>query len=142
MIIPPSNIITHQDRHWIYYAGSNERHGSARTEYGIGGATLRLDGFVALVAGDKPGSLLTKPFELAGDQLEINAAASRGSIQVEIVDSASQPLNGYVSELIQTDGLRLVPDWKAAKDLSKLKGQIVQLRFTLENAKLYAFQVR
>jgi hypothetical protein len=142
MIIPPSNIITHQDRHWIYYAGSNERHGSARTNYGIGAATLRLDGFVALVAGDKSGTALTKPFELAGDRLEINADASRGSLQVEILDTAGRPLKGYVSNPIRTDALRIVPEWNEAKDLSKLKGQTVQVRFTLENAKLYAFHVR
>ena len=40
------------------------------------------------------------------------------------------------------DALRIVPRWQAAKDLSKLKGQTVRVKFTLENANLYAFQVR
>jgi len=142
MVIPPSNIITHQDRHWIYYAGSNERHGSVRTEYGIGVATLRLDGFVALVAGEKTGTVLTRPFRLLGDRLEINADASRGRLQVEILDAAGRPLEGLASRPIRTDSLRSVPRWSGAEDLSKLEGRTVRIRFTLENTKLYAFRVR
>ncbi|MFO1019413.1 MAG: hypothetical protein U0903_01745 [Planctomycetales bacterium] len=29
MIFPTSRIVTHQDKHWIYYGANNERHGSA-----------------------------------------------------------------------------------------------------------------
>jgi hypothetical protein len=142
MILPPANIITHQDRHWIYYGGANERHGASKREYGIGGATLRLDGFVALTAGAKPGSALTKPFVFVGDRLEVNADARGGNLRVEVLDARGNPLKGYVSQPITTDALRTVPKWQEVSDLAKLKGQTVRLKFTLKNAKLYAFQVR
>ena len=142
MILPPSNIITHRDRHWIYYAGSNERHGAPKAGDGIGAATLRLDGFVALVAGDKSGALLTRPFKLVGDRLEINANARRGTLRVEILDAAGRSLRGYVSKPIGADAPRIAVKWNDANDLSKLRGQTVQVKFTLVNAKLYAFQVR
>ncbi|MBP85981.1 MAG: hypothetical protein CMJ64_04560 [Planctomycetaceae bacterium] len=29
MVFPTSQLITHQDKHWIYYGGNNERHGAA-----------------------------------------------------------------------------------------------------------------
>ena len=142
MIIPPSNIITHQDRHWIYYAGSSERHGEVKAEHGIGVATLRLDGFVSLVAGDKAGTMLTKPFEFVGDRLKINANARDGRLRVEILDPAGRPLKGYASRVIRGDALRIEPQWQGAKSLAKLKGKTVRLRFRLTKARLYAFQVR
>ncbi|REJ86034.1 MAG: hypothetical protein DWQ34_17960 [Planctomycetota bacterium] len=141
MIIPPSNIITHADRHWIYYAGVNERHGVRGSEEAIGGATLRLDGFVALVAGAQPGTALTKPFKLAGDRLEINADAKGGTIHVEILDAEGEALADYSSEPVNSDGLRIPVEWQNAEDLSALAGQVVRLRLTLQDAKLYAFQL-
>jgi len=38
--------------------------------------------------------------------------------------------------------LRLTPKWKPGGDLSKLKGKTIKLRFTLHNAKLYAFSFK
>lgn len=86
--------------------------------------------------------MLTRPFRLLGERLEINADASGGRLAVEILDAAGQSLKGHVSRPIRADSLRTVPQWSGAEDLSKLRGRTVRLRFTLENAKLYAFQVR
>ncbi len=56
-IKPSSTIITRDDRHWLYYYGGNERHGTKEINHhranSIGLASLRLDGFVSLNAGDK-----------------------------------------------------------------------------------------
>ena len=52
---PPANIITHNDEHWIYYAGMDERHYSVGRHLNIGLAKLRLDGFICLQAKDTPG---------------------------------------------------------------------------------------
>merc|ERR1719161_1280965 len=52
---PPSSIVTHGDRHWIFYGGMSERHYSRGRHMAIGLAMLRLDGFVGLQAyGNKP----------------------------------------------------------------------------------------
>ena len=87
----------------------------------------------------------TKPFEIEGDTLELNIDAHRGSIKVEILDETGQALpafSGANAKLYRGhDRLRLQPGWKQSS-LGSLKGQTVRLRFTLQNTKLYAFQIR
>ena len=56
MIFPASQIVTHEDTHWIYYNGYRERHGIAdRGIHGIGLATLKLDRFIGLKAKGRAG---------------------------------------------------------------------------------------
>ncbi len=40
------------------------------------------------------------------------------------------------------DSVRFRPTWRNQPDLSALTGKLVQLRITLQNARLYAFQIR
>jgi hypothetical protein len=86
----------------------------------------------------------TKPFKLEGDKLQVNVDAVAGYVKVELLDAAGEPIPGFSGDAARTyrgyNNLRLQPKWKA--DLSSLKGQTVRLRFTIENAKLYAFQIR
>ena len=76
-IQPATNIVTRDDRHWIYYVGLAKTHrGESSPDIdgpagGIGLATLPLDRFVSLNAGDETGVVLTKPFDLAGAGLEV-----------------------------------------------------------------------
>ena len=153
MIFPTSQIVTHDDRHWIYYGGNNERHGAAEKNVwfvrqgGIGLAHLRLDGFVALEAGKEQGYVVTKPFKLDGKQLELNVDASgRGRVRVEMLDAAGSPIAKFsgknAADYQGVDKIRHPPAWKGRADLSDLVGQIVRLRIHLTNARLYAFQVR
>ncbi len=152
MVFPTSEIITRGDRHWIYYGGNNERHSCAekdiwlRRQGGVGLAHLRLDGFVALQAGQEVGTLITKPFKLEGRQLELNLDARGGYARVEILDAEANPIRGYSGEAAVTisdsDGLRLKPKWSDAGDLKSLGGRVVRLKIHLQNAKLYAFQVK
>ncbi|MFP6873455.1 MAG: hypothetical protein VCA55_08080 [Verrucomicrobiales bacterium] len=144
MIIPPSNIITHKDQHWIYYGGSNERHGAPKREYGIGGATLRLDGFICLEAkGDGPGTVVTKPFKLEGDRLQVNVAGQE--VTVEVLNEQGHPVPGFSAKDAMksrdVDELRLAPSWDNGNRLSMLKGNVIRLKFYLKNARLYAFHI-
>ena len=144
MIIPPANIITHNDRHWIYYGGANERHGASRRDYGIGGATLRLDGFMCLEAkGSEPGIVVTKPFRLEGDRLHVNASGEE--VVVEVLNEKGIPVPGFSAEDAKAergvDALRLEPSWRNGKRLSMLKGSVVCLRFYLKKARLFAFHI-
>ena len=143
MIVPSSEIITHNDKHWLYYAGSNERHGAPRPAQGIGVAALRLDGFVFLEAGARMGSLTTKPFRLEGKRLQVNVGGEK--FRVEILDEKGRPLPGFSGPEAETvsnvDNLRLEPQWKGSL-LSALKGHMVRLKFHLEKARLYSFQIR
>jgi len=148
-VFPASAVVTHDDRHWLYYYGANERHGTEGfnppREFVIGLATLRLDGFVYLQAEDEPGMVLTKPFKLEGRELELNLDAHRGRAIVEVLDRDGKPIPGFTKDQAKVieaiDGLRLRPRWAPARGLSALKGRVIRLRFHLTGAKLYAFQI-
>ena len=148
MIIPASAVITHGDKHWLYYDGYNERHGVFRRDDekargGIGLATLRLDGFVGLEAKGQAGVITTRPFKLEGDLLQVNVKGQE--FAVEVLDAGGDSFPGFsVSEAVrhrQVDQLRLEPAWRGRQALSSLKGRTVRLRFHLENAAIYSFQV-
>ena len=142
MLQPSSQIINRKDEHFIYYTGQYSQHHSpeaAKKESGrIGLAKLPLDRFISQQAGDKVGTITTKPFKLEGDKLEVNVDAKEGSLLIELLDEKDQPISGFSSKSKGVDKLRLTPKW----DLSKLKGRSVKLKFTLQNAKLYAFQFK
>jgi hypothetical protein len=147
---PSSEIITRGDEHYIYYTGLYSQHHSpaaAKKESGkVGLATLPLDRFICQEAKNKLGMIVTKPFKLEGDTLQINVDANQGRFYVEVLDSDDKPIPGYtVNELNyygSVDALRLKPQWKNNKDLSSLKGKTIHLKFYLYNAKLYAFQIK
>tara|TARA_B100000519_G_scaffold82853_1_gene71538 strand:+ start:4242 stop:5651 length:1410 start_codon:yes stop_codon:yes gene_type:complete len=139
MIFPASQIVTHNDRHWVYYNGFRERHGIPdRGPHGIGLATLKRDRFISLTAtGAEPGTILTKPFRLEGSRLKVNGQGD--SIRVEVLDKTGRIT--HTAESDKLDALRWEPRWQDDRDLSSAKGKIIQLRFHLKNARLYAFQV-
>jgi hypothetical protein len=149
ILLPASTIVTHADKHWIYYAGANERHGNEQVKFdrkhAIGLATLRLDGFVGLSAGESEGTVVTKPFKLEGDKLLVNVDANGGEASVEVLDEAGQPLAGFsgdeVVPVTKRDELRWQLQWKKHTDLSTLRNKVVRLKFRLRDAKLYSFQI-
>ena len=128
---------------------------------GIGLARLRIDGFVSLDAGSRPGRLLTRPLKLAGTRMHLNADAKAGNIKAEMfearpVDLAQgnwancpawnwaidQPVQGYslgncigISENT-TDGTMR---WQCGDRFPELEGRKVVVRFELTNASLYSF---
>ena len=146
MIMPASQIVTWKDRHWIYYGAGNERHWCSKRQNAIGLATLPLDRWVALAATEDAGELVTKPFRLEGDRLEVNVDARRGEFRVEVLDPVRGAIEGFgrdeSKQYAGVDELRLRPGWKRFPDLKRLRGRVVQLKFTLKQAKLYAFQIR
>ena len=153
MIMPGSTIVTHNDTHWVYYGGANERHSTVETDppvryesvRAIGLATLPMDRFVALAAGDEPGVVVTRPFVVQGNSLELNVDAHDGDLRCEVLDANGTPLEGYAGDAgfrrADVDELRLAVRWRDGIDLKQLQGKRVRLRFRLRNAKLYAFRV-
>ena len=65
---------------------------------------------------------------------------------LEVLDKDGEPIPGYSAAdatLYQSiDALRLTPGWNSHPDISSLKGQVIRLRFYLQNATLYSFQIR
>jgi hypothetical protein len=117
----------------------------------------RLDGFLSLDAGDEPGTFITRPFVFEGDKLVLNVAAV-GSVRVGIMALHGKPYTGYNVALtnppkgrtrnygitdcdaISTDSVRHVVTWKGDSEVGNLAGQVVRLRFEMQNAKLYSLQ--
>jgi hypothetical protein len=125
-------------RHWHTY------HKDAR-DSGIGLATLRLDGFVSVNAGEEEGTLTTRPLVFIGDTLVVNANAAGGSLTVEALDPTGKVIEGFGAAdcaPVTTDSVRHVVSWKGDPDCHLLQARPLKLRFRLKNAKLYAFEAR
>ena len=130
----------------FYYSGISARHWDSyhneTPEFGVGLATLRLDGFVS-VETEGEGTLTTRPLVFLGDTLLVNANAERGSIVVEALDLEGQPIEGFTAAdcaPIMTDGVRHVVTWKGNPDCHLLQARPIKLRFHLNAARLYAFE--
>ncbi|MCC6588713.1 MAG: glycosyl hydrolase family 32 [Bryobacterales bacterium] len=116
---------------------------SADTDGATGLATLRRDGFASMETTGQ-GELLTRPVRFQGRHLFVNAEASAGSIQAEIVDSSGNALAGFErarSKPVKKGGTRLALHWKGKRDLSEAAGKTVAIRFFLTNAAIYSFWV-
>ncbi|MHC4193010.1 MAG: LamG-like jellyroll fold domain-containing protein, partial [Planctomycetota bacterium] len=119
----------------------------------------RLDGFVSLDAGGQTGTIITRPFTFEGDKLTLNVAA-KGSVKVAVLNLPGMEMSGYNIGLtdapkkpvrgfglgdcdpIRADSVRRVVTWKGDPDVGNLAGQVVRLRFEMQNAKLFAFEFK
>jgi len=137
-----SSLVLLDDHILLVYGESFDPHVTdMRVDVGI--ATLRLDGFVAVVASEKVGRLLTKPFVLEGDNLYINATCETdGKIEVAVLDEGGKPLPGFQRECctpIHSDGIKLPVAWRSNARLNQLRGRPVRLEFVMKRTKLYSF---
>ena len=137
----------------IYYSGIKHAHRlppnpearqdrDAQINCGIGLATLRLDGWVSVDAGQQEGTLTTKPLVLKGRSLIVNADAAEGRLAVEILDQQGRPIPGFGKDhcdILRGDAIRHTVSWRGKSDVRQLAGKTVQLRFYLCGAKLYSF---
>jgi hypothetical protein len=138
-----SSLVVLDDRILCLYAMSRDVHVSdMRVEVGV--ATLRLDGFAAMAAGETAGTLETKPFLVQGTRLLVNAGADGGELRIAVLDARGRPIPGFEASnchAIREDGLRLNVEWDSNREFSRLRGKSVRLRFTLRRARLYSFHV-
>ena len=106
-------------------------------------ATLRLDGFVSLTAGDKAGQVITKPLVATGDRLLLNVDVRKGGeATVEVLNENEQVIPGFeLSSSVPLRGrsIEQTVRWTTNADWSQLAGQKVRLRIRFRNADLYAF---
>ena len=66
----------------------------------------------------------------------VNVDALKGSLKVEILDSAGDV--AAESDAVAGDELSAKLQWKRG-DLAELKGQKISLRFILRNARFYSY---
>jgi hypothetical protein len=110
--------------------------------YGGAHYVLRLDGFISIHAGFEEGEFITKPLKFSGANLEINySTAGAGQIRVELQDAGGQPVRGFTlddCDPIKGDAISGVVTWNENPDVSPLAGQIVRLRFVMNEADVYS----
>lgn len=146
-MIGPSAPLVRDDELWFYYTGiKHYAFVASGNEPGYDDyypdkgavclAVLRRDGFISLDANDEPGTLLTKPFVLAGNSLRVNVDAKAGELGVAVLDKDGQTV--AVSDPVIGDQPRAVLQWKSGS-VEHFKGKVVSLRFTIRNAQLYSF---
>jgi hypothetical protein len=106
--------------------------------------TLRQDGFVSVHAPHSGAELITKPLVFDGSRLVINFSTSAvGSVRVEMQDATGKPLAGFTlddSAEIFGDAIEQTVRWSAGRDVSRLAGVPVRLRFVLHDADLYSLR--
>lgn len=130
------------DEMWFYYAGNNTTHNTPG-EPAIGMAKTKKDRlFGARSKQDTIGRILTRPIKINGD-LFLNAEIE-GTIKVEVRSVIEdEALDGYTADdcmLINGDNLNIPVRW-GNKSLSDLKGKKIRLRFELNDATLYSFNI-
>lgn len=141
--------------------GPRGTQGDGAPSSGMGLARLRVDGFVSMDAGSRPGRLLTRPLQFEGEKLHVNADAAGGYVKAELfravpVDLAAnhwtnspawnwaieEPIPGFGLEDcigISKDTTDGVLAWKGGDSIAELAGEKVVIRFELCNAGLYSF---
>ena len=106
---------------------------------------FRTNGFASRRAGEREGVLTTHPLIFQGSRLTVNAAAGEGRLAVEILDEEGRSLPGYRREecLVEAfDSTQQNVTWSGKSDLAGLRGQPVRLRFFVQKADFYGFQIR
>ena len=89
--------------------------------------------------------MTTHPLVFQGSRLTVNAAAAKGRVAVEVLDEGGRPLPGYGREECQLeafDSTQQETTWRGKSDLAGLRDQPVRLRFYVQKADLYGFQIR
>jgi hypothetical protein len=118
------------DVYRMYYRGSHFDETTRKSAHASGGS----------------GELLTKPLVFDGKELQINFSTARdGMLRVEMQDLDGDPIDGFRLDdcpPIRGDDVEHTVAWRHGKDLGRLSGTPVRLRFRIESGDLYSFSFR
>ena len=101
--------------------------------------SIPIDGFFSWYAPFKGGEVITKPFTFKGNELEVNFETSGLSyLTVTVLDKEGQEIEGYKSYKMFSNSVnrKVIFD----KDLKKLEGKPIRLKFNLCDCELYSFK--
>lgn len=135
-IVPtgPAEMSVYKQAHYAQPSGHLVRH------------TLRTDGFVSVNAPFAGGEWVTRPLTFSGRELEMNfSTGAAGRVRVEIQDAAGTPLPGLaLGDAVDQigDEIERVVTWKSGRDLGRLAGTPVRLRFVMQDADVYSLRFR
>jgi hypothetical protein len=95
-------------------------------------------------AGEKAGTLTTRPLRFKGEHLFVNLDAPRGELRVEVLTLDGKPYGPFTAEHcipVRCGSTRQRVTWRSAESLARASGKNVRLRFTLTNGSLYSFWI-
>jgi hypothetical protein len=144
LVIPSTAPILLEDEIRFYYSGTPYPHGGpyeGPLPECIGAASLRVDGFVALTAGEDVGELMTRAFALREPELYVNADASRGELKVEIAALDGTAIEGFAladCNPVRGDGAAQRVTWADGADSSRIVGRPIRLRVRARRTDLYS----
>jgi len=169
-LIRNGNEMYHYIGHRFNWHGSvspEDAHLDTLPEYESGGKIhrmkVRLDGYISADAGNRESGFTTPPLIFEGSRLVLNVDTSAsGHVRVEMLDAwtdserdlasvalgynapgRGMPIRGLTlteCERITCNSCHRIVAWNGSPDVSAWRGKPIRLRFSMRNAKLYAFQ--
>lgn len=135
-----SDMVTVGDEEFIYYTGMSRGHKNF-TDRSMNLARLRKDGFVSRDAGSERGRLVTPLLRFDADKMTINAKV-QGDLRLRILDQNGKSRPGFgEGEVEGIKGDSTAHPFRSRANLSELKGQPVQLEFSVRDGELYGFEL-
>ena len=140
------------DKLYFYFSARRDDKSGGHANATTGLATMRRDGFASLdasstgsgQAGDRAGSITTRPVKFNGKHLMVNVDCPKGELKVEVLDKDGKVIEPFTlanCKAVSCDKTLVAVTWETASDLSTVSGKAVRFRFHLTNGLLYAFWV-
>jgi hypothetical protein len=129
----------------IYSSASKLEHGHHIEGTDLGALLmhrLRLDGFMYLESAGGQGILGTRPLYWRSGEPCLNVESGQ-EVRVQVTDCQGKTIEGYSFDDCRPfsgDALFWEPRWKNRPGLANLRGQLLRLEISLENARLYAIR--
>ena len=149
MIFTASNWVEVGNEWWIYYTGHNGPHGVRENEAltawrtgGVGVATIRKEGLIAMRGPAHGGVLCTRRMIWPGGDLFINADARGGELKVRVSDARRKVVPGFDyadGATFSGDETSLEMKWNG-RGLAEMKGREIRLEFFLREAEIFTFR--
>lgn len=144
MIFTARKPVVVDDKLYLYYGGFDVAHNKISGGRGaIGLATLRLDGFCSMRAGDDAGNLITKREMMKKPKIVINAKTGEGGfVKAEIRDPENNVIPGFsVEDCVPFEGdeVEHILRWKSEKFPENQQNSLKKIRFYLKNADIYSY---
>lgn len=132
------------DKLFFYYGGFDTIHDDNKDPKGaIGLATLRLDGFCSMRAGEKEGWLISRREVFNTPKVTINAkCAPGGYVTAELVDRNNKVIPGFSRMdciAFRGDSVKHELVWRTQQFPKKLIDRDKKIRFYVKHADLYSY---
>jgi hypothetical protein len=143
MIVTARAPIPIGDKLYFYYGGCDGLHDDKRVNAAIGLATLRLDGFCSMRAGDTEGWLISRREPFRQPVVTINArTGTDGLVVAEILDRRNRVVPGFSKQncvAFHGDAVRHELRWRSAQFAAAPKADDYKIRFWLKDAELFSY---